>query len=365
MPFKLPLLAPSSADLPSLEPPAAPSAAHRQARHGQMVDSRGRAIRDLRLSVTDRCNFRCVYCMEPDVRFLPKRRLLSADQLIRLARICSGLGVQKIRLTGGEPLVYPELDKVIQGIATLDAAEPLEIALTTNGSLLDDVRLAALRSAGLSRLTISIDSISSERFAAMTRSTVCPERITGAIEKSIVAGFSPVKVNAVVVRGWNEDEVPALAALARDLSIEMRFIEFMPLDSGRAWDSTRLVPAQEILTRIAEAFPLVPAQRDEPSSTAAIYRFADGAPGRIGIIAPVTQPFCNQCSRLRITADGKVRPCLFSNQEWDLGPLLRDDVADEQIATFLVDATWTKQAGHGISSSDFIQPARHMAAIGG
>lgn len=363
MSLHLPVLLPVRQSANHKRPPGAPALARPNGKTDRLIDSCGRTITDLRLSVTDRCNFRCVYCMEPDVRFLPKRQLLQAEELVRLAQICAGLGVNKIRLTGGEPLVYPELDSVIRGISTIHPRP--DLALTTNGSLLDRSRLEALRCAGLSRITISIDSMAPERFAAITRSTGTPDKVLQAIDASLSAGLSPVRVNAVVVRGWNEDEVPALAGIARTLGIDMRFIEFMPLDSGRAWDRSRLVPAQEILTRIAETFPLVPAGRDDPSSTASLYTFADGAPGRIGIIASVTRPFCNQCSRLRITADGKVRPCLFSNQEWDLRPLFLDKANDDQIADFLVDATWTKQAGHGISSTDFVQPDRHMAAIGG
>jgi GTP 3',8-cyclase len=364
MTVKLPVLSAAAPDAQGPIPPAAPQA--RQAR--RLIDSHGRTIRDLRLSVTDRCNFRCVYCMDPEVRFLPKRQLLRAVELVRLARIAAGLGVEKIRLTGGEPLVYPELDQVIGGIAALG----LEVALTTNGSLLDGARAEALRAAGLTRLTISIDSIHRERFAHITRSTSTPETVLQAISSAIAAGLGPVKVNAVAVRGLNEGELPALAALAREFDLEMRFIEFMPLDASRAWDPSRLIPASEILERIEARFPLIPGGRgstgrgeSDPSSTAAIYRFADGGPGRIGLIAPVTRPFCNQCTRLRITADGRVRPCLFSNQEWDVRPLLRQDADDRQIEDFLLDATWTKQAGHGILSKGFVQPARHMSAIGG
>jgi GTP 3',8-cyclase len=360
MAFNLPVLraVPNAGQNPGPPPPAPPEARARQC----LIDSHGRTIRDLRLSVTDRCNFRCIYCMDPGVRFLPKQELLKAADMIRLARICADLGVQSIRLTGGEPLVYAELDDVIRGIA---ADARIRVALTTNGSLLDSHRLSRLRRAGLARLTISIDSITPDSFARLTRSQTSVRQVTDAIESAIRAGLSPVKANAVVLRGSNEEELPKLAALARELGIEMRFIEFMPLDSGKSWDRTRLVPASEILSRISQQYPLTPLGRDEPSSTAMLYRFADGAPGRIGIIAPVTRPFCNQCSRLRITADGHVRPCLFSNQEWDLRPLLRGKASDAQIASFLVDATWTKQAGHGISSAGFVQPNRHMAAIGG
>lgn len=326
------------------------------------MDSHGRVIRDLRLSITDRCNFRCVYCMEPDVRFMPSDELLSIEEMTRLARICVGLGVEKIRITGGEPTVRQDLAAII---AALSAVGARDLAMTTNGSLMDERRLTTWRAAGLDRVTVSIDSLDPDRFARVTRSATTPSEVVEGIRAAKRAGFDPVKVNAVVVRGFNEDDVVLLARMARELDIDMRYIEFMPLDSAHAWDATKLVPASEIVERIASAFALTPIERDDPSSTALLYRFADGAPGRIGVIAPVTRSFCGACSRLRITADGKVRPCLFSTTEWDLRPLLRQGGADEEIEQFLMDVTWTKQAGHGISSAGFTQPERPMSAIGG
>jgi GTP 3',8-cyclase len=344
--------------------PAPPPAPHRPLDEGRLVDSHGRTIRDLRLSVTDRCNFRCVYCMEPDVRFMGADELLSVEEMLRVAAVCVGLGVEKVRITGGEPTVHPRLTEIIEGLAALPVAD---LAMTTNGSLMSDERLGAWRRAGLGRITVSIDSVSPERFAALTRSRVGPERVIEGVRAARRAGFDPVKLNAVVVRGVNEDEVVPLAGLARELGVEMRFIEFMPLDSGRAWDPSRLVPAAEIVERIGSVYPLVPVGRDDPSSTALVYEFADGGAegARIGVIAPVTRPFCGACSRLRVTADGKVRPCLFSREEWDLRPLLRGGADDRGIARFLVDSTWAKQAGHGISSPGFSQPERPMSAIGG
>jgi cyclic pyranopterin phosphate synthase len=327
-----------------------------------LIDSHGRRIHELRLSVTDRCNFRCVYCMEPDTRFMPKMELLSLDEYVRVAAACVGLGVTKVRITGGEPTVYPRLLELIERLAALGAPD---LAMTTNGALADEESLGEWRAAGLRRLTFSIDSVSPGVFSKMTRSNVPVERVLEAVEAAGRLGFERTKLNAVVVRGLNENEVPALAELARRFGVEMRFIEFMPLDSGHAWDRSKLVPASEIVERIAAVYPLRELGKDEPSSTAIEYGFADGAPGRIGIIAPVTRAFCGQCSRLRITADGKVRPCLFSRQEWDLRPLLRGGADDVAVSRFLVDATWTKQAGHGISSAGFVQPERTMSAIGG
>jgi len=340
-------------------PPRAPAHAHASRR---MLDSHGRTIRDLRLSLTDRCNFRCTYCMDPDVRFLPKLRLLKVDQIVRLARVCVGLGVEKVRLTGGEPTLHPELTRVIRELAALRADD---LALTTNGSRMSDADLAAWKDAGLGRVTISLDSLRPERFAAITRSGSSAAEVVEGARRVMRAGFSPPKLNAVVIRGTNEDEVPDLAGLARDLGIEFRFIEFMPLDSARAWDRSMVVPGDEIIERINDVYPLVPLGRVAHSGTAEEWGFADGAPGRIGVIAPVTRPFCGACSRLRITADGKVRPCLFSTREWDLKPLLDAGAPDREIEEFLIDATWTKQAGHGISSEGFEQPARTMSAIGG
>lgn len=357
MGLSLPIFA--EAATPSAVPPAAPAHAHSP---HHLIDSHGRTIRDLRLSITDRCNFRCIYCMEPDVRFMPTNELLTAQELIRLARIGVGLGIQKIRITGGEPTVHPQLTEIIRGIAALRIED---VALTTNGSLMDDAAAQEWHDAGLRRVTISIDSLRADRFAAITRSNCSPGTVLSAIDSARRAGLWPIKLNAVVVRGFNEDEVGELARLAYTHGIEMRFIEFMPLDSGHAWDRSLVVPAMEIIDRIHAVLPLSADGRDDASSTSLNYTFADGTPGRIGVIAPVTRPFCGACSRLRITADGKVRPCLFSRQEWDLRPLLRRGEPDDRVSAFIADAVWTKQAGHGISSTDFIQPDRPMSAIGG
>jgi cyclic pyranopterin phosphate synthase len=300
--------------------------------------------------------------MEPEVRFMAREELLGVEELVRVARVCVGLGVEKVRITGGEPAVHPRLTEVIAGISRLGAAD---VALTTNGSIMDDATLASWRGAGLRRITVSLDSVRPERFAAMTRSRATPDEVIDGVRRARAAGFDPVKLNAVVVRGFNEDEVVALAGLARELGVEMRYIEFMPLDSAHAWDRSRVVPASEIVGRIGRVFPLRALGRDDASSTALEYAFEDGAPGRIGVIAPVTRPFCGACSRLRVTADGKVRPCLFSTREWDLRPLLRGGAADADLARFLEDATWSKQAGHGIASAGFEQPERPMSAIGG
>lgn len=325
-------------------------------------DRLARPLRDLRISVTDRCNFRCVYCLEPDARFMRRLDLLTDDEIVRVAAACIRLGVEKIRLTGGEPTLHPRLASVIGRVAALGVTD---LALTTNGSRLTPASLAEWRAAGLTRITVSLDSIRPDRFATMTRARTTPEQVIEGVRRAIDAGFVPVKINAVLMRGFNEDEIVPLAALARELGVEMRFIEFMPLDDARGWDRSLVVPASETLERIAAEWPLVPEGRDSDSSTALNFVFADGALGRIGLIAPVTRPFCGRCSRLRITADGKVRPCLFSTQEWDLRSLLRGGASDAEVDRFLIDATWTKQAGHGIESAAFRQPDRPMSAIGG
>ncbi len=340
-------------------PPPAPPEIRAMRR---MVDSHGRTIRDLRLSLTDRCNFRCVYCMEPDVRFAPRDNLLSADELVRLALVAESLGVRKIRLTGGEPTMNPDLLQIIGEIRRRSA---LEIAIITNGWRVSRDDLRAWKRAGLDRVTISIDTLRSDRFAAITRSPASPDDVIAAAEWAVAEGLTPVKLNAVLIRGHNEDEAADLAALARRLNAEMRFIEYMPLDSAHSWNASRMVPASETRRAIERRFPLVALDHDDPSRTARVFRFADGAPGRVGFIAPVTSPFCGACNRLRITADGQVRPCLFSTREWDVRAPLRSGASDEQLAELLIDATWTKQPGHGISAANFEQPDRPMSAIGG
>ena len=339
--------------------PAAP--AHIRA-GGRMMDSHGRTILDLRISITDRCNFRCVYCMEPDVQFQPRENVMTPGEIIRMARVAQSLGVRKIRLTGGEPTLHPQLTDIISGIR---AVTDVEIAMISNGSLLTRQKLSAWKCAGLDRMTISIDSVRADRFARVTRSTVTPEDVIEGIEICVAEGLTPLKLNAVLVRGQNDDEAVELARLARRFGVEMRFIEYMPLDSAHAWDRSLMVTARETREAIEEEFALTATNMDDAHSTARTYRFTDGAPGRIGFIAPVSNPFCGACSRLRLTADGNVRPCLFSTKEWCVMTLLRGGASDTELANFLIDVTWTKLAGHNIASPQFVQPARPMSAVGG
>lgn len=340
-------------------PPHAPELA---ARSDRLIDAHGRTISDLRLSITDRCNYRCVYCMDPDFRYMPKRALLKQQEYVTIARVCARAGVRKLRITGGEPTLYPELIALLEELGRLSFQD---IAMTTNGSLMTASSAQAWHQAGLNRITLSLDSLRTDRVQKITRTAATPEAVICAIHSARQAGLDPIKVNAVIMRGVNDDELPDYADFARQHDVQVRLIEFMPLDSSRAWSRQTVVSADEMLEKIGARHELVPAGRDDPSGTALNFRFADGSPGQIGIIASVTRAFCGACSRLRITADGKIRPCLFSHDEWDMRPLLREGASDDDLLRFLVDAVWTKQAGHGIGNDAFIQPARTMSAIGG
>ncbi len=327
-----------------------------------LVDSYGRVIRDVRISITDRCNFRCRYCMEPDIRFKRKIELLTDAEIIRLVRLVRDMGVRRIRLTGGEPMVHPTLAALIADLRALDLED---ISMTTNGSLSSKADLQTLKEAGLDRITISLDSCREDRFAHITRSQSSVARVLQSVQWAREVGLHPVKINAVIIRGFNDDELPDLAALARTMGVFVRLIEYMPLDSGRRWDMSKVVSADEMLERISNIYPLVHIGRKRVNAPAMGYRFADGAPGRVGIIASVTKPFCNACSRLRITSDGCVMPCLFSTTEWDIRSLMRNGADDETISLALRAITWRKQAGHGINQADYQQPVRPMSAIGG
>ncbi len=332
---------------------------------GSLRDTFGRRVEDLRLSVTDRCNFRCDYCADDCVLHADPERLLSLDELIRIADICSRMGVTRVRVTGGEPTLRPGLEKLFRGLAGLSLSD---IAMTTNGSRVNDQSASRWRRAGLRRITISLDSLRPERFGAITRSRCSVERVLASIECAKRAGLDPVRINAVVIRGMNDDEIVDLAALARRFDVDVRLIEYMPLVATRAWTPGAVVTADEMVDTISEVYPLTRVGQDRPSSPSRMYAFADGAPGRVGTIASVTRPFCSSCSRIRITADGMIRPCLFSLQEWDILSVLRTHpgpAGDAEVARFLSTAVGSKQEGHGISSRSFIQPTRSMTAIGG
>ena len=328
----------------------------------RLVDRFGRVHRDLRISITDRCNLRCVYCLpEEGVEFTPKGRILTFDELARVARVAHTLGVTRVRVTGGEPLVRRGLESFVAMLAEIGFAD---LSMTTNGIGLER-RAQALADAGLRRLNISCDSLRPERFAQIRRSGDLA-RVLVAMDAAERAGLVPLKVNVVVLAGINDDEIVDFAAFARDSGRIVRFIEYMPLDGAGRWDRANVVPASHIIESIGERWPLeaVRPSDADPSAPATRYRFTDGI-GEIGVIPTVTEPFCGTCDRLRITADGAIRNCLFANEETPLRDLLRHGGSDEAIALSLRRAVDAKLPGHGINDPGFLRPARSMSMIGG
>jgi len=326
-----------------------------------LKDSFGRTIDDLRISLTDRCNFRCVYCMPAEgLPWLPKREILSYEEILRLARIFVDLGIRTIRLTGGEPLMRHDVDVLVGGLMRL--RPDLDLSMTTNGFFLAD-KVLGLAQAGLKRINVSLDTLLPERFERMVR------RDGGLVKKILDGtrlgrdvGLAPIKMNCVVMRGENDDEVLDFVRLGRDEQFQIRFIEYMPLDAQGAWRRDTVVSGAEIRSRIDAVYPLLPSANGAEPAT--VYRFADGR-GSVGIIASVSEPFCDSCNRIRITADGHLRTCLFSLHEYDLKGLLRSGATDGEIADFIVAAVWKKEPGHKINEPDFVQPIRSMSAIGG
>ncbi len=325
-------------------------------------DQYGRDIHDLRISVTDRCNFRCVYCKSADPKnYFPHRDLLTWDEFHRLAGILVGMGIRKIRVTGGEPLLR---EGVIDFMARLSGIEGLDdLAVTTNGYLLAD-KAQEMARAGVRRVNISMDSAHPERFAAITRTPGSFERVLKGVDAALEAGLDPVKINVVLVRGFNEGEILGFAKLAREKKLIVRFIEFMPLDADHTWNRSLVVTAKEIVDTIRPVFPLVEVARHAASETALRYRFEDGQ-GEIGIVAPVSIPFCGQCSRIRVTADGRFRTCLFSLGEHNVGQIMRSGAGDAEVAKFIQEVVYHKEPGHRINEPDFVQPSRTMVYIGG
>jgi cyclic pyranopterin phosphate synthase len=327
---------------------------------GPLVDTFGRVADDLRISVTDRCNFRCTYCMPAEgLAWLPKSEILTFEELTRLLSIFVGLGVRGLKVTGGEPLVRADLPVLVRMFR--EVGPELDISLTTNGVLLD--RLARpLAEAGIDRATISCDSLMRHRFAEMTRRDALDKVLAG-MRAAEAAGLTPIKVNCVVIGGTNDDEVLSFAQWSRETGYEVRFIEYMPLDAQHAWEREKVVPAARIVDAIDAAFALVPeGYASEPATT---FRFADGAPGRIGVIPSVTEPFCDTCNRIRLTAEGMFRNCLFSLGETDLRAPLRDGASDRELELLIRRGLWSKWSGHRINHEDFVQPARSMSMIGG
>lgn len=328
-----------------------------------LKDSYGRVIRDLRVSLTDRCNFRCFYCLphgEPPIA--PKEQMLSYEEIEYLADIFVSLGIEKIRLTGGEPMMRRDIETIIRKLSALKPRLH-DLALTTNGYFLPG-RAADLKAAGLDRITVSIDSLKRDVFKQMTGVDVL-ERVLEGIEAAKRAKLTPIKINAVIVRGHNEDEVADFAQFAREHDIWMRFIEFMPLDSGHEWSRADVVSGREILQRIEERFSLVPVKVSRGSETSSRYRFRDGAPGEIGIIAPVTEPFCGACSRIRLTADGQIRTCLFSTVEHSVRDVVRSGATRTEIIEYIEAVVLKKEPRHYINDPEFVQPRRTMSFIGG
>ena len=330
-----------------------------------LVDGFGRVVRDLRISVTDRCNFRCTYCMPAEgMTWLDRSEVLTYEEIERVARICvERFGVDSLRLTGGEPTVRAHLPQLIAKLAALrlpDGTKP-DIALTTNGATLRNIALE-LRNAGLDRINVSLDSLKPERFFAMTRRDELHNVLAGIAEAQI-AGFSPMKVNAVVERGANDDEILDLVRYGRDNNVEVRFIEFMPLDATNEWERNKVVSQDEIVATIAAEFPLelMPARGAAPADR---WRFLDGK-GTVGVIPSVTHPFCGDCDRVRLTSDGQFRTCLFATDESDIRSLLRNGGTDEEIAELIQVAVGAKWAGHQINQVNFIRPNRSMSQIGG
>ncbi len=325
-----------------------------------LYDKFGRQITDLRISVTDRCNFRCVYCRSavPE-NHRGHEEILSWAELRRLAGIFVSLGIRKVRITGGEPLVREGVEEYIAHLKALGVSD---LSITTNGHLLAE-RCDRLIAAGLRRINISLDSLDAVKFERITR-TRSYEKVIEGIEAVQKSRLAPAKINAVLVRGLNDDEVEAFAAFARERGVIMRYIEFMPLDADRHWSRELVVPAAEVYQRIHARWPLEQIPH-EKSETARKYRFADGAPGEIGLIAPVTQAFCGHCSRIRLTADGRMRTCLFSKEDRNLRELLRAKAADEEIAEWVKAMVMEKEEGHHINEPGFVPPSRTMVFIGG
>jgi cyclic pyranopterin phosphate synthase len=326
----------------------------------KLIDTFGRAHNNLRISVTDRCNLRCTYCMPEEVVFMDRSELLSFEEITRFVRVAAKLGIDKIRLTGGEPLMRRDLPRLVRMLAQIEVIR--DIGLTTNGILLAN-QAQAFYDAGLRRINISLDTLNADRFRELARREGLDQVLEG-IAAAKRAGFQPIKINAVSIRGITEHEVVPLARYAREHSLEMRFIEYMPIGADH-WERNKVYFAREIMEQLEqEVAPLVPVDDYDPRAPAMEFQYTDGG-GRIGIIASVSRPFCMSCNRIRLTADGKLRNCLFALQEVDIKHLLRENAAEEDIAEVIRQNVHEKWEGHEINTSRFIKPLRTMHAIGG
>jgi cyclic pyranopterin phosphate synthase len=326
-----------------------------------LVDGHGRRISDLRVSVTDRCNFRCQYCMPADgLPWLDRTAVLTFEEIERLVRIFASLGVTDLRLTGGEPLVRRDFPRLVGMLSRVEGLD--DVSLTTNGYLLER-DAAALVEAGINRVNVSIDSLQRDRFFQITRRDSLPQVLRGLDELAKHPEVHPIKVNAVAIRGFTEQEAIPFAEFARSTAFQVRFIEFMPLDADHAWSADQVLTGEELRQIIDAVHPIEELPR-EPSATARVFRFRDGT-GEIGFINPVSEPFCSDCNRIRLTAEGKLRTCLFSIHETDLREPLRSGATDADIERVIRDAVWRKELKHNVGEPGFRQPPRSMSAIGG
>jgi cyclic pyranopterin phosphate synthase len=326
-----------------------------------LQDGHGRLIGDVRISVTDRCNFRCQYCMPAEgLPWLERDEILTFEEVVRVVGLLASMGVGDVRLTGGEPLVRKGFPKLAAMIAAIPGVEDLSV--TTNGFLLER-DAEALVAAGINRFNVSIDSLQQDRFFELTRRDALPQVLRGLERLASFPEAHPIKINAVAIRDFTEDEVLPFAELARQSPYEIRFIEFMPLDADQEWTPDRVLTGAEIRAAIEAVYPLEP-ERREPSATARVYRFADGI-GRIGFINPVSEPFCGDCNRIRVTAEGRLRTCLFSLNETDLRTPRRSGADDAELEQIIRDAVWRKELKHHVGEAGFVRPARSMSAIGG
>jgi cyclic pyranopterin phosphate synthase len=346
-------------DLPMLEPsPASREVPHSGA--GPLLDTFGRVHNNLRISVTDRCNLRCVYCMPEEVVFMRKSELLTFEEITRFVTIMAPHGIDKIRLTGGEPLLRRDLPRLVQMLSTIPGIK--DIGLTTNGLLLPEFA-RQLADAGLRRINVSLDTLDPERFRQLSRRDGL-ERVVDGILAACKAGFAPVKINAVIMRGINDQDVVPLARFAREHGLHMRFIEYMPIGADH-WERDKVYFAHEILDQIEHSIgPVVPSPDHDPRAPALEFDYADGS-GRVGIIASISRPFCMSCNRVRMTAEGKLRNCLFALEEIDLKPLLRGGAPADEIAAIVRKNIWQKWEGHEINTARFVKPGRTMHQIGG
>ncbi|MEJ7876957.1 MAG: GTP 3',8-cyclase MoaA [Solirubrobacterales bacterium] len=326
-----------------------------------LIDAHGRVISDLRVSVTDRCNFRCRYCMPAEgMKWLERSEVLSFEEIERLVRVFAGLGITDLRLTGGEPLARRDFPHLVSMLSGIDGIRDLSV--TTNGYLLER-DAAALVDAGINRVNVSVDSLARDRFHEITRRDALPQVLRGLEAIGAYEEVRPVKVNAVAIRDFTENEVIRFAEFARSTDFEVRFIEFMPLDGDRAWDASQVLTGDEVRALIHQRYPLESADR-LPHATARVHRFADGR-GQIGFINPVSQPFCADCNRIRLTADGELRTCLFSMHETNLRDPMREGASDSELEEVIREAVWRKELKHRVNEPGFRPPARSMSAIGG